>query len=225
MNKLILSTAFGLLSIASAQAAVIVWDAGTTDVSTAGGFINAGSDANVSVSLNGAAATAVSTGALNVGVATPTINGVTFTATGAGSGPFGTFGSDADVQSVIHFHNAAAAYSLDFSGLKANTEYQIQILGIHDNRTAGGIDLRTTVWNTAGGTASAGLVRGNGESIIGSFTTGAAETTQLITATNTVGVDPGVSGFVLREIVTVPEPSSTALLGLGGLALILRRRK
>ena len=136
MNTKILSTALGLFSIVSSQAATIVWDAGTTDVSTAGGFINAGSDANVSVSLNGAPVTATSTGALNVGTATPTINGVTFTATGAGSGPFGTFGSDADVQSVIHFHNAAAAYSLDFSGLKANTEYQIQILGIHDNRTA-----------------------------------------------------------------------------------------
>jgi len=31
-----------------------------------------------------------------------------------------------------------------------------------------------------------------------------------------------VSGFL---ITTVPEPSSAALLGLGGLALILRRRK
>ena len=225
MNKLILSSAFGLLSIVSSQAAIIIWDAGTTDVSVAGGYINGGSDANVSVSLNGNPAIAVSTGALNTGVATPTINGVTFTATGAGFGPFGTFGSDADVQSVIHFHNAAATYSLDFSGLKSNTEYQIQIIGIHDNRTAAGINTRTTVWNTAGGTASAGLVRGNGGSVIGSFTTGAAETTQLITATNTVGNDPGTAGFVLREIATVPEPSSTALLGLGGLALILRRRK
>ena len=36
------------------------------------------------------------------------------------------------------------------------------------------------------------------------------------------------AGFVgIRELGfnTVPEPSSTALLGLGGLALILRRRK
>jgi len=33
-----------------------------------------------------------------------------------------------------------------------------------------------------------------------------------------------VSGFVLDAVV-VPEPSSTALLGLGGLALVLRRRK
>lgn len=32
-----------------------------------------------------------------------------------------------------------------------------------------------------------------------------------------------VSGFLLVE--TIPEPSTTALLRLGGLALILRRRK
>ncbi len=37
----------------------------------------------------------------------------------------------------------------------------------------------------------------------------------------------GINGFALATAVVnpVPEPSSTALLGLGGLALILRRRK
>ena len=37
--------------------------------------------------------------------------------------------------------------------------------------------------------------------------------------------DPFVLDQVLVSYVAVPEPSSTALLGLGGLALILRRRK
>ena len=31
--------------------------------------------------------------------------------------------------------------------------------------------------------------------------------------------------FVSLDVATIPEPSSIALLGLGGLALILRRRK
>lgn len=35
----------------------------------------------------------------------------------------------------------------------------------------------------------------------------------------------GRMGFAGMQIITVPEPSSAALLGLGGLALILRRRK
>jgi hypothetical protein len=33
------------------------------------------------------------------------------------------------------------------------------------------------------------------------------------------------NGFQLVETGAIPEPSSTALLGLGGLALILRRRR
>ena len=37
--------------------------------------------------------------------------------------------------------------------------------------------------------------------------------------------NPGISNITGFQIVEVPEPSSAALLGLGGLALILRRRK
>jgi len=43
-----------------------------------------------------------------------------------------------------------------------------------------------------------------------------------ITTTNPAGGRAPLAGF---QIVEVPEPSSAALLGLGGLALILRRRK
>ena len=59
-----------------------------------------------------------------------------------------------------------------------------------------------------------------------SFTATAAEAGQLL------GVSFGTTGGVQNEwdnlrltAVAVPEPSTTALLGLGGLALILRRRK
>ncbi len=34
-----------------------------------------------------------------------------------------------------------------------------------------------------------------------------------------------ITGLVIHEVAAIPEPSTTALLGLGGLALILRRRK
>ena len=43
-------------------------------------------------------------------------------------------------------------------------------------------------------------------------------------ATN-LRIDDGLVGSWGSAIVNVPEPSSTALLGLGGLALILRRRR
>jgi hypothetical protein len=39
------------------------------------------------------------------------------------------------------------------------------------------------------------------------------------------GIDLATLEFQFSDSVAVPEPSSTALLGLGGLALILRRRK
>ena len=38
-------------------------------------------------------------------------------------------------------------------------------------------------------------------------------------------IRPASYNTVELEVTTIPEPSSTALLGLGGLALILRRRK
>ena len=43
--------------------------------------------------------------------------------------------------------------------------------------------------------------------------------------TNGSGFDPALVGFTVPTTAPVPEPSSAALLGLGGLALVLRRRK
>jgi hypothetical protein len=52
------------------------------------------------------------------------------------------------------------------------------------------------------------------------FNTAATDTSMTLTAGN-----PGGTGAVSLAHFAVPEPSSTALLGLGGLALMLRRRK
>jgi hypothetical protein len=52
------------------------------------------------------------------------------------------------------------------------------------------------------------------------FNTAATDTSMTLTAGN-----PGNTSAVSLAHFAVPEPSSTALLGLGGLALILRRRK
>ena len=48
-------------------------------------------------------------------------------------------------------------------------------------------------------------------------------TSDTLTFTDNTNLDIG--GISAIQITTVPEPSSTALLGLGGLALILRRRR
>ena len=71
----------------------------------------------------------------------------------------------------------------------------------------------------------------SGDSIIGTFI--ATATTQSF---ETAGTSDGganwtnggrsqINGIQLRETAVIPEPSSIALLGLGGLALIMRRRK
>ena len=46
-----------------------------------------------------------------------------------------------------------------------------------------------------------------------------------VNANHSGGADNLVAVAEVRFIDAVPEPSTTALLGLGGLALILRRRK
>jgi hypothetical protein len=40
-----------------------------------------------------------------------------------------------------------------------------------------------------------------------------------------ISLDDGVTDSLVLSAVFVPEPSSTALLGLGGLALMLRRKR
>ncbi len=52
----------------------------------------------------------------------------------------------------------------------------------------------------------------------------AADVTINWNATAEAGGSDTIGAFVLNT-TAIPEPSSTALLGLGGLALILRRRK
>ena len=50
---------------------------------------------------------------------------------------------------------------------------------------------------------------------------------EILSVYNPADLRPGidVAAVTIAPVVAVPEPSSTALLGLGGLALILRRRR
>lgn len=70
----------------------------------------------------------------------------------------------------------------------------------------------------------------SGEYIIGTFTAvGTTQSFDFAGTRNGFGSFSSGTGQInalqLRNVTPVPEPSSTALLGLGGLALILRRRK
>jgi hypothetical protein len=78
----------------------------------------------------------------------------------------------------------------------------------------------------------AGLVAGGFIDVTASFTAVAADVGKelsILIGASRVGGDTGgtfdFDNVRLTDSTVVPEPSSTALLGLGGLALILRRRK
>ena len=218
--------AASLLGATAANAAVLVtWDAGTStavtgdsDIITTGSFVlghNYGQD------------TAGHTGATQgVGGATVDVNGVTFTQTAIatditpggsqlGSTIYGGAGS-ADLNTLLdsNMWGGGTAVVISLGGLVDGQEYILQAF-IGDHRDGA----RTP---TAGGTNT--ITGGGGDmmSFIGTFTADASGEVNF-TAQNTPN-DSGISisGLQLRA---VPEPSSAALLGLGGLALIMRRRK
>lgn len=178
---------------------------------------------------------------------TPTINGIAFTELGGATDFWGNTGIDPNIDEVLsgHVTDGGSTFSRTLTGLTVGNVYQVQLIGIHDNR-AGIRDREYEVAfapgdYTSGGTAPV-LTRGaygNGEfaspgfgTVVGSFTaTATTETIEL--RSNTLDgnfgddPDPGLSGYiVLESTAAVPEPSSFALFGatLVGIAF-LRRRK
>ena len=109
-------------------------------------------------------------------------------------------------------------------GFAADVEYRNQ-------GTLGNVTGQTVNFNTFADTGMSGT-SGGGE---GAFTAGQFDGLSTITIRIAYDDRQGNSGTgsatrmdnwtVNGTVIAVPEPSSTALLGLGGLALILRRRK
>ncbi|MCP5535210.1 MAG: PEP-CTERM sorting domain-containing protein [Akkermansiaceae bacterium] len=78
---------------------------------------------------------------------------------------------------------------------------------------------------SGGGSATGTSVGNNGQTFIG-FVAPSGESITSVSFTKSSGLSGyGGGDDIAFATVAVPEPSSTALLGLGGLALILRRRK
>jgi len=106
--------------------------------------------------------------------------------------------------------------------LLANIDYKFEIY-FSDNVSGRGAEVS---YSLGGGTAVTEEViqnLGNLQRFEVTFNSGANTTFDWDVASTGSRHDGKVSAYVLYQ--AVPEPSSAALLGLGGLALILRRRK
>ena len=178
-----------------------------------------------------------------------TANGVTLIgdfASDAGPTTFGDGGFNG-LNDIFDLLNSAvyAGTSLTMSGLTIGNQYEIQLMGndargtnrsgymigVTDDAT---LDVFSRVANLNNFTAASEL---SGDYLIGTFTADAASQTFRMGGTragnyvdgqaydNPNGGQAQINALQVRDLGVVPEPSSTALLGLGGLALILRRKK
>jgi len=183
------------------------------------------------------------------------VNGVTFTGrTGAGGGAFGDtylrWGSNdtfTDQASVFYgaalgvtgmtagdevallssaFYGGAVGAGNQLEGLTIGNTYIVQYLLVDNRAIFAGRTMHfapdgstwgpTYDYTSNGATPYARLIE----------TTFVADATTQAYRTGIQGsAEMQTNAFQLREVAVVPEPSSTALIGLGGLALILRRRK
>ncbi len=218
INKYTVALATSTAMMASSSAATIAWgefdlDAAPGEISTKGTSIEAWNLVN-----NDA----------REATDTTTINGVVFTATNLfDSGYYtndtfevSTGDANLDLLYLQASYNYESTTPITLTGLTIGNEYELQTF-LGDNRSGTPFIMTVgdgiTVQKTSSGSVE------NGAWIIGTFTADA--TTQNFLSAHANISQNFLSGYQLRDISSVPEPSSAVLIGLGGLALILRRSK
>ncbi|MFC4993210.1 PEP-CTERM sorting domain-containing protein [Rubritalea tangerina] len=224
--KLLTSSLVAAAALAgSAHAATIVWSSATASTSGSFGDI-------LDTGLFDTTGTLIS--AENVGGAAVTFDTINFT---AGTTTFSTGGTFNGFHQAGQELSQTGAYSdanntgtVSFSGLTIGATYRIQAL-VFDGRGAVGIPGRTVEFDGVDqGQYANGVFNttwGPGLLVTGTFTADANTQDFTIEGFNTDPVSSGaqLNALTLYQTSAVPEPSTTALLGLSGLALILRRRK
>jgi len=113
----------------------------------------------------------------------------------------------------IYNQGGSSTVTLNFAGLTAGATYDFIA---HTGRAGGGANA------TVGGETST-WVAGGGQEL--SFSQTASGTGTLSFDFTSAGNNATLNALTIADAAPIPEPSSTVLLGLGGLALILRRRK
>ncbi|MFC5050877.1 PEP-CTERM sorting domain-containing protein [Rubritalea spongiae] len=125
----------------------------------------------------------------------------------------------------LYMNNAGAIdpiVSLSFTGLAASQTYDILFYSARGNNGGVATNIGVTTGTGTGASISNSFNNDSDVGIFSATTTASGE----LTLTYTVGGSSSSAGALnFMSITAVPEPSSTALLGLGGLALILRRRR
>lgn len=236
LSRVLAVLVVGCVAAHGANADMITWQPSVVPISSASDIVNVGAAArNITFEFDspaheeGKVAVFAPYGAINF-PDDATVNGVIFTGTNVGDGIFWPATGDSELDKVLGYHFAVrgavastAPWNVRITGLKENTQYLIQIIGIHDNRTVAGINVRQYAFQDVyGGPLSPILQRGTGGSVIGTFTTGSGETTFAFQGlVQGSSKDPGVAAIVVRVI---PEPATAGLLSLGGLLLLRRRR-
>ncbi len=211
INKYTVALATSTAMMASASAATIAWaefdlDAAPGEISTNGTSIEAFNMANNDV---------------REGTDTTTINGVTFTTTNRGAVIYGdTLGvstGDANLDLLYRHAKSFSTGPFTLTNLTIGNEYELQTFfgwNLFGSRITMNVGDGSTIQKTSSGTTE------NGAWITGTFIADA--TTQGFHSSFGTDTTSYLSGYQLRS---VPEPSSTVLIGLGGLALILRRHR
>lgn len=214
-TKSSLAAAAAMAAVSGASAATISWSGDNApevgDISTVGTLVEAVNVVTADSQVDGVA----------------TANGVDFVDTNlfgngyAGLNPSLPSFGDAGLDSLYANFGYTAAQDVTITGLVAGQDYLIQVLygdnrGCCNGRTGG---IGTTIGS---GVDISGFANATGVIYTGTFTADAATQTfytVLNDGTNDLGTE--ISAYQVR---LVPEPSSLALVGLGGLLVARRRR-
>jgi hypothetical protein len=230
MKKTITITGILALSADSASAAISYIDLGISSQTTTGNYNNmtGGTGAvpnNLANMIDNTGAT-TDIGVEYVG------NNITLAGTAGTGANFDVPGDGPSYPTVLSgisssalrdglFINENGVITLTFTGLDAGMTYDFLAYGARGNGGVG-VTYTATGANTENGSISS--VSDNGTETVnltGITANGSNEITFVVTDLG----GAGALNFLQITSSPIPEPSSTALLGLGGLALILRRRK
>lgn len=154
------------------------------------------------------------------------MSGVTFAFGTGWTSSYSIAGNPNNLQSDRVFTTGTGAL-FTISGLDNSKTYNLALIASpdasHDTDFTVGVTPLTATAGSAGSDDNGALTFTDGTTHV--LFSGIASSGGVITFTTGKASGSGAGVLFGLQLEAVPEPSTTALLGLGGLALILRRRK